>query len=110
MYEYRATLIKVHDGDTFHCDVDCGFDLRLKMTVRLFGVNAPELVTAAGKKATAWVQAWFTDHCRDGTFTLRTEKDRREKYGRYLGTVIAKDGSVLNGDIVASGNAVVYLP
>jgi endonuclease YncB( thermonuclease family) len=119
MYEYAAQVLKVTDGDTFHLDVTLvdinpGLDLDpIKMTIqlviRLYGVNAPELKTAAGKTAKAWVEQWLTDHAPDGQIVLHTMKDRREKYGRYLGIMFSLAGDCLNDDLVASGNAVPYM-
>ena len=42
MYEYRAKLIKIIDGDTIDVKIDLGFGISLKKRVRLFGINAPE--------------------------------------------------------------------
>lgn len=110
MFEYRAWLEKIVDGDTLHAGIDLGLDIATHQTIRLYGVNAPEMSTPAGVASKAWVQQWLTTHCPTGGFTLRTIKDKREKYGRYLGVVVAADGAVLNDDLVAAGQAVVYLP
>jgi micrococcal nuclease len=111
MYEYHAQLVRVVDGDTMHVRVDMGADLHLDMVLRLFGVNAPEMSTSTGKPAKAWVQRWFDEHTLEGLFLLRTIKDKREKYGRYLASVWSLDGTAeLNADMVAANQAVVYLP
>ena len=40
MYEYRAYVTKVYDGDTVTCDIDLGFGVLLKkQKLRLFGLN-----------------------------------------------------------------------
>ena len=113
-YTYVAWLsqgfVSIHDGDTLHCGVDLGCDVSVNMTIRLYGINAPELSTPEGKVAKTFVQQWFAYHCPTGGFILQTIKDRREKYGRYLGIVLSQDGGNLNDDMVSSGNAVVYLP
>jgi endonuclease YncB( thermonuclease family) len=83
--------------------------LRVNLTVRLLGVNAPEMKTAAGRTAKAWVTAWLADHAPDGKVVLKTTKDRHEKYGRYLGTVYGHDLRNLNGDLLAAGQAVPYM-
>lgn len=43
MYVYRATVNRVIDGDTIEVTVDLGFCASLRQTVRLYGINAPEL-------------------------------------------------------------------
>lgn len=108
-YTYGAWLINIHDGDTLHCGIDLGCDVAINTTIRFFGINAPELATPAGKTALVWVQQWFATNCPDGKFVLVTQKDHREKYGRYLGTIYAPGGTVsLNEQLVAAGQAVVY--
>ena len=43
MYEYKATVIKVIDGDTVDVDLDLGFDVMLKKErVRIMGIDTPE--------------------------------------------------------------------
>lgn len=106
MYEYRSTLISVVDGDTMRFLVDLGCDVHIGMTVRVAGVNAPEMSTDAGKAAKAWAQQWFSTR---PIVTIATIKDRREKYGRYLATITGRDGAVFNTDLIAAGMAVPYL-
>lgn len=110
-YMYGAWLIDIHDGDTLHCGIDLGCDVALHLTVRFYGLNAPELSTPAGKVSLAWVQQWFATNCPDGKFVLQTVRDSREKYGRYLGIIFAPGGTQsLNDALVAAGQAVPYLP
>lgn len=100
----------VVDGDTMNLYIDKGLDEYRKLTVRCYGINAPEMSTQEGKDAKAWAIAWFQQHCPDGMFVLKTIKDNRDKYGRYLGIILAADGAVYNDDIVAAGHAVPYFP
>jgi endonuclease YncB( thermonuclease family) len=48
---YRGVVDLVHDGDTVNVKLDVGFDLTVYARVRINGINAPELATAAGKAA-----------------------------------------------------------
>lgn len=80
---YRATILRHVDADTTEVEVDLGFDVRTRLTVRWAGIDAPERNTLAGKASLAWLM----DALPPGTSCeLRTIKDRKEKYGRYLGT------------------------
>jgi len=110
MYEYRARVLSVVDGDTLHAEVDLGFDVRVRMTIRLFGINAPEMKTPAGPVAkSALIDRLIST---DGSFaevTLFTIKDKKEKYGRYLGTIV-RNGINLNEWLVENGYAVIYQP
>jgi len=45
MYNYNAKVLKVVDGDTIDCLVDLGFEVWIKVRVRLQGINTPECRT-----------------------------------------------------------------
>ena len=43
MYEYKAKLLKVIDGDTVDVDIDLGFGIWMKNErVRIMGIDTPE--------------------------------------------------------------------
>jgi micrococcal nuclease len=105
MYEYRATILANVDGDTVHARIELGLDITHVHTLRFAGINAPERATAAGKDAAAYVAALIPP----GTvLTIRTAKDRAEKYGRYLAWLTLADGGCVNRLLVDSGRAVPY--
>jgi micrococcal nuclease len=105
VYEYAARLVKVVDADTLDLDIDVGFNIHTRQRVRLAGLNAPEKNTPQGQDAIAYVHAWLNDLGPD--LTVRTVLDKREKYGRLLGTVIAKTRN-LNADLITNGHALDY--
>lgn len=105
MYEYAARPLRVIDGDTLEVQVDLGFDVHVKQRVRLLGVNCPEHGTVGGEDATAFTKGWLQQFGPD--LTLRTVRDRKEKYGRYLGVIVAST-RILNEDLVTNGHAVDY--
>lgn len=105
MYEYTARLVKIVDGDTLDVLVDVGFDIHTRQRIRLLGINCPEHGTVGGTDATAYTTAWIAEHGPD--LLIRTVKDRREKFGRLLATIVA-DSHVLNSDLVTAGHAVGY--
>lgn len=89
MYEYTAKVIKVVDGDTIDVEVDLGFDITLKLRLRLLGIDAPERYTTEGKTVTKRVEELLPV----GTVVrIVTVKDRKEKYGRYLAEVFLTSG------------------
>ena len=53
---YRGVVDEVHDGDTINIKLDLGFDITVYARVRVYGINAPELSTDAGKKARAYAR------------------------------------------------------
>jgi len=42
MYEYKAIVNRVVDGDTIDCTIDLGFSTWKKIRVRMEGINTPE--------------------------------------------------------------------
>lgn len=110
MYEYDAWVTTFVDGDTLHCGVDLGIDVAVQLTIRLYGINAPEMSTPEGKASAQWVKDWFNAYAPGGKFVLKTLKDKKEKYGRYLGVVVSLDRMhTLNDELVAAGQAVPYM-
>lgn len=107
MYEYQATVISVWDGDTIKLDVDQGFGNHRIEHIRLDGLDTPELKTQAGKE----VRDWLRGVLPPGTLVLlNTVKDRREKYGRYLGTItkLGPQPININEALLLSGMARPY--
>ena len=106
VYEYRARVVRVIDGDTLELTLDVGFRLTLTDHFRLAGLNCPELPTPEGKAAAAFTADWL--HAADALdpwpLVVRTERDRREKYGRLLATVL-HGGQSLNAALLAAGRA-----
>ena len=92
MYEYRATLLKIVDGDTVDVDIDLGFGIVLTdQRIRLYGIDTPESRTRdlEEKKCGKLAAKYIEDHIKIGsTFTLRSRLDQKGKYGRILGELI----------------------
>ena len=90
MYEYNATVTDVYDGDTITVDIDLGLGVWLKgQKVRLKGIDAPEVrgdTAREGKRIRDIVEQIILGK----QIVIRTEKDKTEKYGRWLATVIVK--------------------
>jgi micrococcal nuclease len=42
MYQYKAVITNVVDGDTFDMDIDLGFHIHINERVRLLDVDTPE--------------------------------------------------------------------
>ena len=111
MYEYKATLLRVVDGDTVDCLIDLGFDVVIRERVRLFGIDAPETRTRdleekkRGNEAKDFVIQQLEN--QDGTFVIETEY-QRGKYGRTLGTIYLNNGKSLNKMLVEQGYANPY--
>ncbi len=81
LYYYSATVKKVVDGDTIHCQVDLGFGVNFyDMDFRFAGINAPE---TRGETRVAGLEskAFLTDLLLNKPVIVQTIKDKQEKYG-----------------------------
>ncbi|MER5649711.1 thermonuclease family protein [Streptosporangium sp. NPDC002524] len=103
LYVYPATVAKVVDGDTLDLLVDVGFGITTKGRFRLSAVWAPELGTPEGEAARDFTQAWVEQQA--GRVLVRTFKDRRERYGRYLARVFTEPGADLGAALIDAGHA-----
>jgi len=111
MYEYKAKITKIVDGDTIKCDIDLGFSTILaNQTIRLFGIDTPESRTRDkeekyyGKLSASFLQ----DKCPKGSYiTLITHLDKKGKFGRILGEIIV-DNVNLNQQMIEENLAVEY--
>ena len=116
-YRYKATVIKVIDGDTVECLVDLGFKIEIRNRFRLARINAPELhstdpiVRDAAKKTLNYV----IDKIQDEAIEVVSYKT--EKYGRYLAEIYYQptaqhrgEGTFinLNDELLSQGLAIKY--
>jgi len=107
MYDYKATIIKVIDGDTVDVAIDLGLRIYTQQRIRLYGINAPEMRTTQGPAAKQRLSELLP---AGSEVRLRTFKDSQEKYGRYLGIFIDSEGHEVNQRMVAEGHAKEYFP
>jgi len=113
MYQYKAIITKVIDGDTVDVDIDLGFDVWLKnQRIRLYGIDTPESRTSdkVEKVFGNLAKAKVLHFCPVGEqIVLQTKTDdSRGKYGRILGELITKDGVNVNTYLVDNAYAVQY--
>jgi micrococcal nuclease len=109
-YTYKATAVRVIDGDTVVLDVDLGFDITKRMTFRLHGIDAPELRTNAGKAAKCFLIESIASAAVKWLI-VRSIKDKADKYGRYLCILSLDDPKevlTINAKMVANGHAKEY--
>jgi endonuclease YncB( thermonuclease family) len=107
---YRARCVRHYDGDTFVLDIDLGFDHLIsgldwdggeRLRCRVFGINAPEMNTAAGKAAAAYAAQLLPV----GTQCQVISHGWDNYGGRFDGEVILADGSSFGDLMIKSGNA-----
>jgi micrococcal nuclease len=99
------TVSKVVDGDTVHIRGPDGNDT----TVRLIGVDAPELTDPSTGQPSHWADraaSYMTARASGKQVTLRLEPiQTRDRYQRLLAYVYLSDSDCLNFDLVRDGQA-----
>ncbi|KIG11604.1 hypothetical protein DB30_03124 [Enhygromyxa salina] len=114
MYEYQATLTKVIDGDTYDLEIDLGLRVHTHARVRLRGIDTPETYGVPrdseqwrqGQAAKRFADDWLAQHGPE--LRVRTFKDRKGKYGRWLVEIEDPNtGDNLNDQLVEAGHAKV---
>ncbi len=85
MYEYKAIITSVYDGDTVTANIDLGFGVVLKkQKLRLYGIDTPE-VRGASKEEGKQVRDLVREKILDKEVLIKTYRDKKGKYGRLLG-------------------------
>lgn len=87
LYNYKAIVTSVYDGDTCTVDIDLGLNVWIRgEKLRLHRINAPELrgeERPKGLKSRDFLRSKI-----DGKeITIETIKDKKGKYGRYLAEI-----------------------
>lgn len=110
MYNYKASVKRVIDGDTIIVDIDLGFGVWLKdQSIRLAKINTPE-IRGTTREAGSAAREFLSKLILNKWVQIRTEKGQ-EKYGRWLGTILLEEDNNLidiNSKMVAEGYAKVY--
>tara|TARA_R110002012_G_C11604390_1_gene607601 strand:+ start:380 stop:712 length:333 start_codon:yes stop_codon:yes gene_type:complete len=107
MYTYRAKIISVYDGDTVTAQVDLGFGISTKIKVRLKGIDTPELRGPVEEKVRGIAAREFLkNHVLEKDIVIQTFKDKKGKYGRYIGVLWVNDINI-NNLLVEQGHAEV---
>jgi micrococcal nuclease len=100
-FVYSAVVTSIYDGDTIRADIDLGFDVWIKnSSLRLVGINAPEIrgeERLEGLKSRDWLRSVIPPGTK---ILIKTEKDSKEKYGRYL-AVLYFENRNLNEEMLA---------
>jgi len=95
MYQYKGSVIRVVDGDTYDIEIDLGFHTKRTERFRLMGIDTPETwrpkseaERTHGLKANEFVRRLIEDE----TVTLSSSKSSAGIYGRYECSIQLKDG------------------
>jgi micrococcal nuclease len=106
-YKYKVTLDRVVDADTIDVFVDLGLHTLRKERLRLYKIDAWE--TRGEEREKGLVAKAALEQLLEGkTLAIETYKDKTGKYGRFLATVWAMEGSTsinVNEWLVEQGHA-----
>ncbi|MFT7538543.1 MAG: micrococcal nuclease [Lysobacterales bacterium] len=87
-HTYKASVIRVVDGDTIDVLIDVGFNIITHQRLRLKGINTPEITTATGRRAMIFLTEYLS---KNPLIIIRTHKSGM--YGRWLADIFTKEGS-----------------
>ncbi len=108
LFNYKATLLKVIDGDTFDILIDLGFSIQHKIRVRINGIDTPEVSTEKGRLVRDELRALLPV----GTsLFVTTFKDPSDKYGRWLASVEVEDVAIFKSmyNVCGTSDIATYL-
>jgi len=116
-FTYRARVDRVIDGDTLVMQIDLGFHMTAKVSVRLLGVDTPELRGGTeeskqrARDAKSFVSLWCNEAMAHAVpadewpFVVTTAKG--DSFGRWLGRVyVVRTGEELSQALLDNGHAV----
>ena len=87
MYEYKAVITNVVDGDTFDMDIDLGFNIHIHERVRLLDIDTPEKF-GAEKDIGLIVTEYARNQFSQEKVVIRSEKAdiaaNTDSFGRWL--------------------------
>ena len=86
MHEYKVKeIVRVYDGDTVTCVIDLGCNVSITETVRLYGIDTPE-IRGEEREEGLKSRTRLLELLANENITIKTYKDKTGKYGRLLGT------------------------
>jgi endonuclease YncB( thermonuclease family) len=102
MYKYKATVVKVIDGDTVKLKIDLGFRMFWVINCRLSGIDAPELSEEDGKRSLNFLSSKMPIGSE-----VEIESKRLDKYGRPI-VVLTYSGINMNQTLIEQGYATKF--
>ena len=113
MYQYKAKVIKIIDGDTVDVDIDLGFSVTLaKQRIRLYGIDTPESRTRDKEEKVRGLlsKAFVVLKSPVGSY-IRLVSHGKGKFGRILGEIYEMDNDLvsINQQLCDESYAVPYL-
>jgi micrococcal nuclease len=109
LYWYKAQVLRIIDADTIEVEVDLGFQVFIKETIRFSRINAWEKKGSEkekGLEAKKYLESVMPVGSEIMLHTERDEKkkEKKEKFGRWLADVWV-NGKCMNDELVRLGHA-----
>ncbi|MBQ8999845.1 MAG: thermonuclease family protein [Clostridium sp.] len=104
IYE-NVEILRIIDGDTIVVNIDLGFNIWKKATLRLYGINAPEIKGTEkelGLKSKEYVSSLIPINSY-----VKLECLGKDKYGRWLANIY-KDELFINQHLIDLKYANIY--
>lgn len=112
LYNYKAAVQKIVDGDTANLVIDLGFTIFWKSNCRLAGINAPELNAKdpALRARALEAKQYLIDKLPSG-MEIRVCSRELDKYGRPVVDIYYGDGFAnhINQELLDKGLADKYV-
>jgi micrococcal nuclease len=111
MYQYKAKVERIVDGDTIDIVIDLGFKITTNQRIRLAKINTPETFNVK-KDSEEYIKGMASKNhviqrieANNYEIKIETDKDTG-KYGRYIGMIWLADSDIsLNDELVEKGLA-----
>ena len=113
-YRFKATILKIVDGDTVDCRIRLGFHVEVVERLRLcmsdgVGLNAPETRGAereSGLASKVALRNLLVRYTEDDECIVKTFRGTAQgKYGRYLASLETGEGVKICDLLVENGHA-----
>ena len=108
VYQYKAELLRIVDGDTLDALIDIGFDLFVKKRIRLFGMDTWESRDLEEKAKGLVAKARLKELIEEDGNKFSLISHELGKYGRVLGTIVLSNNRVANDILVEEGHGYAY--
>jgi micrococcal nuclease len=118
MYEYKAKILRVVDGDTVDALIDLGFDTHVTKRIRLYGINAPESRTRDKEEKVRGLAAKdrLKEILKQDKNEITVKSHGVGKFGRCLGELFVNGNEMfsyepqcVNKMLISEGHAVKYM-
>jgi len=109
LYQYKARIIDVYDGDTATAIVDLGFHVSKKIKMRFYGIDTPE-IRGEERDLGLISKQRVVDLILNKEVMIKTYKDKKDKYGRWLAEIyLPGDDKSVNSILLEEGLAKPYI-